>query len=276
MLAGSVCQAMAPGWLIAGHLNGSFWKVSGNIERTAFAVGFDVATLASGLSSARTRPGFLDFPPNAELTGTYSGVVQNLTAGLSADFKIVVSETTGAVEGCMTVKPPLVGSGYLRGTARGGQLSFVVVSDSAQLSFDGQRHADDLSGTYTVSDPAGGSEQQGTFSLHKTSQEGLSSGFNILNCPSDAAILGEAAERGNAFAQFALGVLYFQGSGVPQDYSQSYFWVKLAAAGKVEGVKQDDLAKILDTIATHLTTAALSQAQERVREWLATHPTKAQ
>jgi len=43
------------------------------------------------------RPtGFLEFPPNAELTGEYSGVVQNLTAGQSADFTILVSESKAA------------------------------------------------------------------------------------------------------------------------------------------------------------------------------------
>jgi hypothetical protein len=123
---------------------------------------------------------------SAELTGTYSGVVQNLTAGVSADFQILVTERNGAIDGCMEVKPPLIGSGSLRGTANGLHFSFVVASDSVQIAFDGQRNATILSGTYLVSNRDGGSKQTGTFVLNKISSEGLSSGFNISNCRGDA------------------------------------------------------------------------------------------
>jgi S1-C subfamily serine protease len=234
------------------------------------------ATLARALSGARSLRGFLDFPPRAELTGKYSGVVNNLAAGLSADFTIFVSESKGGViRGCMAVKLPLVGSGYLRGMVQGLQFSFVVVGDLAQIRFEGQRDANNLSGTYLVPIPNGGSEQKGTFILHKASSEGPSNGFDILNCPSDATFMREAAEQGDASAQLNLGVLYLQGHGVAQDYIQSYFWVKLAAAGKVKDAKQEDLAALLDIIATHLTPAALSQVQEQAREWLTAHPTRA-
>jgi|GEM_PF-1954054 len=38
-----------------------------------------------------------------------------------------------------------------------------------------------------------------------------------------------AAQQGNAYAQFALGVMYADGQGVPQDYSQAVEWYKKAA-----------------------------------------------
>jgi hypothetical protein len=92
-------------------INSRFRKESQNLN---FAV--PAATLAKALSGARSLTGFLEFPPNAELTGEYSGVVQNLTAGQSADFTILVSESNGgAIQGCMAVKLSLVGSGYLQG-----------------------------------------------------------------------------------------------------------------------------------------------------------------
>ncbi|MGO9663816.1 MAG: tetratricopeptide repeat protein [Polyangia bacterium] len=214
-------------------------------------------------------------PPNAELTGTYSGVVQNLTIGQSADFTISVSESKGgAIQGCMAVKLPLAGSGYLRGTVRGSQFSFVVVGDLMEIRAEGQRDANSLSGTYLVPSPSSGPPQSGTFVLHKTSPEGPGSGFNILNCPSDAAFMREAAEQGNVSAQLDLGVLYLQGHGVAQDYLQAFYWVKLAAAGGVKDAKQEDVAALLESIATHLTPAALSQVQEQVRARLAAHPTK--
>jgi TPR repeat protein len=88
----------------------------------------------------------------------------------------------------------------------------------------------------------------------------------------EAAWCRKAADQGYAAAQLSLGVLYGHGYGVPKDYSEAYFWVKLAAAGKIPDVKSEQLAPLLDEIATQLTAAALSQAQERAREWLAAHP----
>jgi hypothetical protein len=142
---------------------------------------------------------------SAELTGTYSGVVQNLTAGVSADFQILVTERNGAIDGCMEVKPPLIGSGSLRGTANGLHFSFVVASDSVQIAFDGQRNATNLSGTYLVSNRDGGSKQKGTFVLNKISSEGLSSGFNISNCRGDAPRTSTPAELSALKARLEAG-----------------------------------------------------------------------
>lgn len=324
-------------------INSRFRIESQNLN---FAV--PAATLTRALAGARTLPGFLELPPNAELTGTYSGIVQNLTAGLSADFTMVVGESKdGAIQGCLAVKLPLTGSGYLRGMVQGLQFSFVVVGDFSQIRFDGQRDANTLSGTYLVSIPNGGSEQKGTFILHKASSEGLSRGFNISNCPSDVTRIREAAEQGDVSAQFNLGFMYSEGRGVPRDYgqaaawyrkaaeqgnlpseyelgglyhdgrgvpqqdygqaaawyrkaaergfapaqvtlgvaylsgegvpqsdSEAYFWLKVATAATPE-VKPEDLAAILDGLAKLLTVADLDQAQARVREWLAVHPTNA-
>ena len=129
----------------------------------------------------------------------------------------------------MAVKLPLTGSGYLRGVVEGLQFSFDVAGDFWQIRFDGQRDVNNLSGTYVVSIPNGGSAQRGTFVLHKTSSEGLSSGFNILNCPSDVTFMREAAQQGNASAQLNLGFLYAEGHGVPRDYAQAAAWYRKAA-----------------------------------------------
>jgi len=348
------------------------------------------ATLVKALSGARTVTGFLDFPPNAVLTGTYSGVVLQLPGHVSADFTIVVAESKGAIQGCMVVKPPLAGSGYLRGTTHGSEFSFLVVSGSARMSFNGQRVAVSLAGAYSELTPDGGSGPNGTFMLRRISAEGPGTGSNAQNCPNDAAVAREAAEQGDASAQLILGLLYYEGKGVPQDYAQaalwirkaalqgnaeaqatlggvyelgkgvqeddaeaaawyrkaaeqgnagrvpisvvqnhlgrlyatgkgvpqddgeaarwfrmaaergdasaqlslgavylygvgvpqdygeSYFWVRLASAGKASGAKPEEIGALLGVIASHLTPAAVSQAQERAREWLAAHATEVQ
>ena len=186
------------------------------------------ATLSSALSAARTLTGVL-FPPNAGLAGTYSGSVLNLTAGVLADFKIIINESSGAVYGCIAVKPPLVGSGHLRGTTHGLEFSFVVVSDSARLSFDGKRDANNLVGTYSVSLPKGGPPQHGTWVLNKTSTRSPSTELEVQNCPNDVTVSREAAEQGDASAQLALGLMYYQGTGVSQDYAQAIAWIRKAA-----------------------------------------------
>lgn len=85
----------------------------------------------------------------------------------------------------------------------------------------------------------------------------------------------KAAEQGYALAQDHLSVMYHNGQGVPQDYAEAYFWMVLAASGKIEGVKQEDVEKVRDKEASNLTPAELSQVQERVRKWLEDHPPKA-
>jgi S1-C subfamily serine protease len=328
-----------------GELLGIHSRHKQGSQNLNFAV--PAATLAKALSAARSLSGFLDFPPNAETTGTYSGIVMNLSAGQSADFSIVVRGSKGgAIEGCMAVRMPLTGGGQLRGTFDGLKFSFGVTGDLSRIRFDGQRDTNNLSGSYFVVDLNGGAEQKGTFVLHKASSEGPSSASNILDCPSDVTLIREAAEKSNAQAQGALGalyelgrgvpqnfelaatwyrraaevgnaeaqnylgILYVVGKGVPQDYVQvaewhrkaaeqgnasaqvnlgvaymngqgvsqnygeSYFWIKLATAGKVIGAKPEEIEALLNVIGTHLTAAGLSQQQERAREWLTAYQAK--
>jgi hypothetical protein len=74
--------------------------------------------------------------------------------------------------------------------------------------------------------------------------------------------------------QFNLGAAYRDGAGVPKDNTEAYFWLSLAATGKVEGVKQEDVAKARDEQAVHLTKTELLQTQERVQKWVKDHAAK--
>ena len=129
-------------------------------------------------------------------------------------------------------------------------------------------------------------------------------GLGVLQDYAQAAFwYRKAAEQGDLGAQYKLGVLYCYGLGVPQDYAQAaawfrkateqadavaqdghgaaafmlialgvphdyadaYFWLDLAAAGKLMDAEQ--VAKCRDIIASDLTPADLSRAQERARKW---------
>ena len=73
-----------------------------------------------------------------------------------------------------------------------------------------------------------------------------------------------AAEQKNASAQYNLGNSYLRGQGVPQNYAESYFWLDLAASG-LKGSEQTY------AITSHLTSAELSLARERVNKWVDDH-----
>ena len=57
-----------------------------------------------------------------------------------------------------------------------------------------------------------------------------------------------AAEKGDANAQFNLGLLYYNGKGVTQNYSEAYIWLSLASAGNAPNARKarDQVAKKLD------------------------------
>ncbi|WP_292551998.1 SEL1-like repeat protein [Methylobacter sp.] len=67
--------------------------------------------------------------------------------------------------------------------------------------------------------------------------------------------------------QFNLGQMYFNGTGVPQDYAQAYMWTELAAAQGLEKAVEarDSLVKVL-------TPSQTEEGKKLVREWIATHP----
>jgi len=73
----------------------------------------------------------------------------------------------------------------------------------------------------------------------------------------------KAAEQGNADAQSDLGVMYAKGRGVPKDYVTAYMWFNLAAqdAGLPESV-----GEIRDALAGMMSSAQIARAQQMSRE----------
>jgi hypothetical protein len=100
--------------------------------------------------------------PTVSVSGTYIGTVHNQTANLSSTFTVVIHQTkAGLFEGCAEVKPPLYGSGVLRGSIRGSHVNFVV----ADITFQGDASKTGITGSYVVSRQEG--NQLGDFRLSK-------------------------------------------------------------------------------------------------------------
>ncbi|MGH6954468.1 MAG: hypothetical protein ACREGL_09815 [Alphaproteobacteria bacterium] len=72
------------------------------------------------------------------------------------------------------------------------------------------------------------------------------------------------AHMGDAAAQFALGTMYSQGQGVPQDYAEAYFWWTLAslAGDRLAEAWAERAAKWM-----WLQPGRLAAARARVRAW---------
>ena len=71
----------------------------------------------------------------------------------------------------------------------------------------------------------------------------------------------KAAAQGDADSQTNLGNMYYDGLGVPQDYVRAHMWFNLAA---VQG--DSDAVKNRDLTASKMTAAQIAEAQKLARE----------
>lgn len=81
----------------------------------------------------------------------------------------------------------------------------------------------------------------------------------------------KSADQGFPQAQNNLGVLYNSGQGVPQSFSEAYFWQNLAAAG-ANGDLQELCAKNRDESAGRLSAFERLRVQKRAAKWANAHP----
>jgi len=75
-------------------------------------------------------------------------------------------------------------------------------------------------------------------------------------------IIRPLAERGDANAQYNLGVFYDNGLGVPRDRIRAYMWLDLAA---MQG--RESAATFRDLVARVMTPGQIAEAQKLAREW---------
>jgi len=85
----------------------------------------------------------------------------------------------------------------------------------------------------------------------------------------DYAALINAAERGDATAQYNLAVMYDTGRGVLQDYVMAHKWYNLAASHYAtwEADIGGSAARSRDRLTTRMTPAQIAEAQKMAREW---------
>ncbi|OGS99352.1 MAG: hypothetical protein A3F73_00385 [Gallionellales bacterium RIFCSPLOWO2_12_FULL_59_22] len=69
-----------------------------------------------------------------------------------------------------------------------------------------------------------------------------------------------AAEQGHAQAQFNLGWMYASGKGVPQDYVRSHMWFNIAIAGAGSDARKEFIVD-RDALAQSMTADQIAKAQ---------------
>jgi TPR repeat protein len=72
----------------------------------------------------------------------------------------------------------------------------------------------------------------------------------------------KAAEQGYARSQNNLGVMYGNGTGVPQDYVLAYMWCNLAGASGDEHANRSR-----ENLSKKMTPEQIAEAQKLSREW---------
>lgn len=73
------------------------------------------------------------------------------------------------------------------------------------------------------------------------------------------------AEKGDAQVQASLGLMYYRGEGVIQDYVYAHMWWNIAASSG-NGGAQELAQKYRDEIAKVMTAEQIAKAQELARE----------
>ena len=82
----------------------------------------------------------------------------------------------------------------------------------------------------------------------------------------DLGALQTRAERGDAAAQYALGLRYYKGDGVQKNFVEAYTWLLIAKASahRQEGAACKMLAKAM-------TPEQTAEAQARAEKWQQAH-----
>jgi hypothetical protein len=78
---------------------------------------------------------------------------------------------------------------------------------------------------------------------------------------------GKAAEQGHSKAQNNLAVLYAQGQGVPQDVVTAYMWFNVAAASRPDKNQAN-----LQLLESHMAAEQIAEGKRLAEEWLKQHP----
>jgi S1-C subfamily serine protease len=177
--------------LLEQHLQLSFSEFQAILGRQAKRSPELATEETSSSPNAKEQLGHPSIASNSHyllVAGQFGGVIHNQSANVSAQFTIFSKEDAGQLSGCMLVFQPLFGSGPLEGYVEGDTILFSVTSAIGKITAWGRRAKDEISGTYVVEHAGYGSNEEGSFTLHRVNSNPLPAEFDPSTCPSDAEV----------------------------------------------------------------------------------------
>ncbi|HEY1773840.1 MAG TPA: hypothetical protein VGH91_11690 [Gammaproteobacteria bacterium] len=94
----------------------------------------------------------------------------------------------------------------------------------------------------------------------------------VLLQPGDLSRITTDAESGDAAAQYKLGMLYMQGTGVPQNYVEAAKWLILAKAdASPDSGTYRSASGDVDSLESRMTSSQIEQAQQAASAWFQAH-----
>ena len=76
-----------------------------------------------------------------------------------------------------------------------------------------------------------------------------------------------AADGDDLRAQYQLGQMYFDGTGVARDYASAYLWFSIAAGQTPLEDNRKGILELRNIAAARMTVAAVAAAAKRVAAW---------
>jgi TPR repeat protein len=78
----------------------------------------------------------------------------------------------------------------------------------------------------------------------------------------------ELAEAGSSVCQYYLGIMFLEGKGTLQDFSQAHMWFNIASSRG-----HDKAHKLLEKVTQRMTAEQVAEAQKQARRWVTRHST---
>lgn len=76
----------------------------------------------------------------------------------------------------------------------------------------------------------------------------------------------KGAQQGHTHSQYSVGAMYASGRGVPEDYVEAHMWFNIAAA---LGHKKS--SELRNKLTDHMTSDQIAESNKLAREWLKKH-----
>ena len=78
----------------------------------------------------------------------------------------------------------------------------------------------------------------------------------------------ELAEAGSSVCQYYLGIMFLEGKGALQDFSQAHMWFNIASSRG-----HDKAHKLLEKVTQRMSAEQVAEAQKEARQWVTRHST---